>query len=196
MGRRKQTAAELNRRRAELMGHAGAVFATHGYHGATMELIAEAAQCSPATLYTYFQGKADLFQAILDEVQEEILALLEADLPDGLGTRPTLLWMMERVGALIDRHRHLVVTRLHQLQGGHAQPTNARMRAGLVGFYREVFAAGQAAGEVRRDRDPLALAIAFDGMSVGVATQRLLEDESPLANIAELVDLFFEGAAP
>jgi AcrR family transcriptional regulator len=54
------------RTRAELVGAARRVFLERGYHGASLEAVAEAAGFSTGAVYSTFTGKADLFLAVLD----------------------------------------------------------------------------------------------------------------------------------
>ncbi|GAB3655141.1 TetR/AcrR family transcriptional regulator [Zhihengliuella somnathii] len=53
-------------RRAQLLQAAHSVFVTHGYHGAAMDEIAEAAHVSKPVLYQHFPGKRELYLALLD----------------------------------------------------------------------------------------------------------------------------------
>jgi AcrR family transcriptional regulator len=54
------------RTRAELVEAARRVFLQRGYHGASLEAVAEAAGFSTGAVYSTFPGKADLFLAVLD----------------------------------------------------------------------------------------------------------------------------------
>jgi AcrR family transcriptional regulator len=51
--------------RAKLLKAAGAIFARHGYHAATLDQIAERAGVSKGALYYNFASKEDLFLALL-----------------------------------------------------------------------------------------------------------------------------------
>lgn len=53
-------------RRAQLLEAAHSVFVTHGYHGAAMDEIADAACVSKPVLYQHFPGKRELYLALLD----------------------------------------------------------------------------------------------------------------------------------
>jgi AcrR family transcriptional regulator len=50
------------------------VFLEHGYAGATIELVVQQASASKATIYSFFGGKEGLFDALIDERAEHILA--------------------------------------------------------------------------------------------------------------------------
>jgi len=51
-------------------------FLTHGYSGASMEAIAEAAPVSKPTLYNHFKGKQELFAAVIEGQCESLLTTL------------------------------------------------------------------------------------------------------------------------
>jgi len=54
-------------KRAQILQGAAAVFAQDGYEGASMSRIASEAAVSKGTLYNYFEGKADLFAAYVQQ---------------------------------------------------------------------------------------------------------------------------------
>lgn len=56
-----------------ILAQAEKVFMKNGYHGTSMEMIAESAQISKPTLYRYFSGKYELFMRLNLRVTEEIM---------------------------------------------------------------------------------------------------------------------------
>ena len=71
-------------RRSAILDAAEAVFAEHGYNGATLEEIAERAEFGKGTLYNYFPGgKEELYEVLFEErVVGGLSAVVEAALPD------------------------------------------------------------------------------------------------------------------
>src|SRR5690242_17885829 len=67
------TALSLEKR-AQILAGAAAVFAADGYEGASMARIAMVAGVSKGTLYNYFDSKAALFSAYINETCERHLA--------------------------------------------------------------------------------------------------------------------------
>ena len=45
-----------------ILASAAEVFSQHGYYGSSMEDVARACDCAPATLYGYFKGKQELHE--------------------------------------------------------------------------------------------------------------------------------------
>lgn len=80
---RSESAAQT---RSELLEAAERRFFAHGYHGTTLEAIAEEAGYSKGAVYSAFESKADLFLALLDTIIDrrlEAIASLFADHPVG-----------------------------------------------------------------------------------------------------------------
>jgi TetR/AcrR family transcriptional repressor of mexJK operon len=65
-----------NPKRQAILDAAKRVFLAHGYSGASMEAIAEAAPVSKPTLYSHFKGKQDLFAAVIAGECESLLRTL------------------------------------------------------------------------------------------------------------------------
>jgi AcrR family transcriptional regulator len=65
-------------RREQLLAVALEVFARHGFHGASMNEIAEGAGVTKPVLYQHFASKRELYLALLREVGDRILAEVEA----------------------------------------------------------------------------------------------------------------------
>lgn len=68
-----------NPKRQAILQAAKQSFLAHGYQGASMDAIAEAAPVSKPTLYNHFSGKQELFAAVIAQQCEALLgALAEA----------------------------------------------------------------------------------------------------------------------
>ena len=75
-----------NARREQILDVALPVFANSGFHGASMNDIAEAGGVTKPVLYQHFDSKADLYRALLDEVGSRMLdsiAKATSDATDG-----------------------------------------------------------------------------------------------------------------
>ena len=59
-------------RRTQLLEVAGALFAQHGYHGLSMEALADAAGVSKPVLYQHFPSKRDLYLALVADAVAEM----------------------------------------------------------------------------------------------------------------------------
>ncbi|MDX8344575.1 TetR/AcrR family transcriptional regulator [Rossellomorea sp. YZS02] len=60
-------------RRSNLLKAAREVFSEHGYENTTMKLVMERAGVSRGGLYQYFENKDDLFEALIESEQVEVI---------------------------------------------------------------------------------------------------------------------------
>jgi len=65
--------ARTEKKRAQILDGARAVFLVEGFDGASMGAIAHAAGVSKGTLYTYFKGKDELFTSLVAAYQNRSL---------------------------------------------------------------------------------------------------------------------------
>ena len=74
-------------RRRAILAAAKSVFGSHGYHTTTTRDIAAAARVSEALLYQHFDGKRQLFEAVVHAAAEELEGRIEGATtgPDPLG---------------------------------------------------------------------------------------------------------------
>lgn len=63
-------------RREQILDVALEVFARTGYHGTSMNDVAEAAGVTKPVLYQHFESKRELYRALLDEVGTRLLAAI------------------------------------------------------------------------------------------------------------------------
>lgn len=61
-----------NRTRAKLIETAEQVFAEHGYHDASIVKITEAAGVAQGTFYLYFQGKQQIFEELVEDLNRRV----------------------------------------------------------------------------------------------------------------------------
>ncbi|ALU40556.1 TetR family transcriptional regulator [Kocuria flava] len=82
-------------RRRQLLETALTVFSANGYHGSSMDDIADAAQVSKPVLYQHFPGKRELYLALVDHHLGELSSALVAALRGSEVNR-------ERVESMLD----------------------------------------------------------------------------------------------
>ena len=90
-------------RREQVLDIAAGVFARHGYHGASMNDVAEAAGVTKPVLYQHFESKHELYAALLEDVGHRLLARIAkatSEATDGrsqtaVGFRTYFRWVAE-----------------------------------------------------------------------------------------------------
>lgn len=90
-------------RRSEILAAAHQVFAAKAYESASVGEIASRANCVEGTIYTYFRNKRELFDAVLADYYDRLIADIEPRLQAIRGLRDRLFF-------LIARHLQIAVT--------------------------------------------------------------------------------------
>lgn len=94
----QQSGTMMETKRAQILHGAGLIFIEHGYAGASMSQIAQAAGVSKGALYNHFESKADLFTAFFEEMSHTRLSALEAVACNStLSVRDTLFQMAQAI---------------------------------------------------------------------------------------------------
>lgn len=94
--RRKGLRLSRERRIAEIMAAARAVFREKGYDDALLSEIAERAEVVEGNIYRYFDGKRDLLVKVIEDWYETMLADYDQQLSRIQGTRARLNFMIWR----------------------------------------------------------------------------------------------------
>jgi AcrR family transcriptional regulator len=190
-------------RRDAILELAAEHFASAGFEGASYNRILESAGLSKSSAYTLFDGKADLYAAVLERELGLLSELVPPD-PPLFGRRPEgrsafqpsppdplSFWAYVRrwfVSSLETLGRHPRTARL--LSGyadarrrGVVEDLDARIGAPFAGAVREIITTGRALGAVRTDQS-LELLEALTGVVLSVLDQHHLA--SPATADAEL----------
>jgi TetR/AcrR family transcriptional regulator, mexJK operon transcriptional repressor len=145
-----------DQRRGAILAAARHEFASRGFRGARTAAIASGAGCSEPTLYKHFPSKQALFAAVLRDATDSMKGMVDALMATAGGPMAGMLAVAERATS-----DPLIVEtiRLRTLAAGLVD--DPEVRAALTASVDEVrgcmaayIAAGQAAGEIRRDVDP------------------------------------------
>jgi len=164
--------ARLMRRHA-IIEAGRAVFATKGYHEATLDDVAEAAELGKATLYSYFDSKEALFDSVLEDAFQTMKAIGQTALgrPGSFAERIRMF-----IAAEMDYfYRNplslrLMMSESHQLRGRNPM---LHLMPQLLNIVVETIIAAQQRGEVRGTLDPLDLAGMLINMMYGRVMTRI-----------------------
>ena len=107
-GRPPRTAAQTEAIRQQIQDAAARVFAEHGYHGVSVELILQASGLSRPTFYRYFPNAAEVIDRVLKEANDDLIAevvssVQRGDTPMAKVEEGLLAWRRwsERMGPLL-----------------------------------------------------------------------------------------------
>lgn len=205
---RRQQHHDLSR--AQLLDAAEEVFGRRGFHGTTLKEIAELAEFSVGSVYSFFSSKEDLFQQIFLRRGEDFMPGMRAAAARDVSARQALSDLVAyQVGFF---RMHPPFGRLYlRVTGGAPMSADGRedevatadqaMAANYAEAMRlqaEVFRRGQAAGEFRAG-DPVVLSSLLSGLVAayqGVDPMIMSDDPTaserlPLAELQELVQRAF-----
>jgi AcrR family transcriptional regulator len=146
-GNRKAERAEATRR--ALLDSARRLFAERGYAGVGTEEIVRASGVTRGALYHHFAGKKELFRAVYEDVERELLAAVAARAEAEPGDPLTVL--RRGVEAFLDACEEPAVQRIALVDApsvlGWAQWREIGMRHGL-GLVQDVLDAAVADGQI------------------------------------------------
>lgn len=105
--------------RAAIVKEATHEFLEKGYQGASMRNIAKGAQTSTGNLYKYFQGKENLFDAIVGDVYHHLMdSIHQFEVKEGQGVDEALFQvLLERVLQTFEANRIAVTLLLNRSHG-------------------------------------------------------------------------------
>jgi AcrR family transcriptional regulator len=176
------------------------VFAHRGYAAAAVQEIVSAAKVSKPAMYYYFQDKAALYQALVDEAHDDRYRVIKEAADSSSNVREKLVAIL---AALFDYFYHnRELTRLAfatPLAAPGELPSNLghipKCRRNLE-FINSLMREGQARREITPDFDSWELTYGFYGqMNFHIASHLLLTGPRLDRSRAEaIVSLFFTGA--
>ena len=110
-----------------MLESARAVFAQHGYHGATIEAVARGSGTPRPTVYELFGSKDELFAAVVDDSAERVVARLSASFTesDGWELADFVRHNFAAVFELFEQDRDAVTVLLNAEQGAVDRPAAA-----------------------------------------------------------------------
>jgi AcrR family transcriptional regulator len=165
--------------RQRLLDAARTVFARRGYHGASVEEIAAEAGFSTGALYSNFDGKEDLFLALMDHVIDAYCAEIAAEV-DGLAS----IAERARDGArhwmeIVEREPEMLMLFVefwaYAARDPGARERVAKSFAKAREMLTRLIADGAREFDLRLEIPAEQLAIAIDALADGIARQKLAD---------------------
>ncbi len=160
---------DADRTQQEILRAAMGEFADHGFGGARIDAIAERAGVNKKLIYYYFEGKDELFLAVLEQTYADIRAAerelhLEASDP---------LMAIESLVAFTWNHylahpEFLALLNSENMhRAGHLKRSRRirQMNSPLIEVLAQVLARGEKSGELRRGIDAMQLYISIAGLA-------------------------------
>jgi AcrR family transcriptional regulator len=168
--------------RERLLDAARSVFASSGFHGASVEEIASAAGFSTGALYSNFGGKEDLFLVLMErEIEEHSRELREAvRRRTSVAERATggaAMWM-----TMIEREPELLLLFMefwaYGVRDPHVRPKVAARFAQAREMLTALIAEGAREFDLELEIPAEQLAVAIDALADGIARQKLADPDA------------------
>jgi TetR/AcrR family transcriptional regulator len=197
-----------DRTRRRILQAAIRLFAKHGFHAVSVDLIVGQARVNKRMVYHYFGSKDALFEAALSEVYTRIEAIEFHAVERGRSPREKLARLLESYFEFLDAEPEF--TRLLQWEnlekGRHLTKSNHLLTKNpFLNRFRAIVQDGVAAGEFRPDLDVTHLMIHFIGLCFIYHSNRFSLSQSlelDLGNgkvkkrgLSQVISLVFEGIA-
>jgi AcrR family transcriptional regulator len=185
--------------RERLLTAARTVFARRGFHGASVEEIASEAGYSTGALYSNFDGKEDLFLALMDrEIDAHAREIAQA-----VGARASVA-ERARGGAeqwmtMIDREPELLLLFMefwaYGVRDARMRPKVAARFAQMRELLTKLIVDGAREFELELEIPAEQLAVAIDALADGIARQKLADPEAvPDDLMGRVLALLLAGA--
>jgi AcrR family transcriptional regulator len=172
------------------------VFSQKGFHGATVEEVAEVAGVGKGTVYLYFGSKTDLFVSVVEEKLKELQEVVMERLENTEGACAKLALSIKLHWEFFNRSREFVKVILSDLSGLEKEldERTREARAGFIGVLESVIEEGIGHGEFK-DVEPRMAAYAIEGAISFVAFENLVNEVSTpsIPDVSQLVDFCLNG---
>jgi TetR/AcrR family transcriptional regulator len=152
VSKRSRAATTSATSRERLLAAARRTFAVHGYDGAGVDAIARVARLNKAMIYYHFGSKAGLYQAIVRDVFETVLADAR-EVADGPGTPVEKVRRFVRgVAETAGSRPHFAPVWLREFSDGarHLDRSTLRLAGQVVATLGRILEEGERAGTFRR----------------------------------------------
>lgn len=181
----KRTKEEAEITRSTLLKAALTLFSTKGYAATSIEDITKAAKMTRGALYHHFQGKADLYNTLLEEVSARGTDIVQQAVAEGGTFTEILKRIFIRQLNYIEENREaravmelaLFKTGSHpELKAGRQKQVEAGSM--MIDGIAQAMQIGIANGELRMDIPPKEMALSFIAFQNGIIQLWLISPKS------------------
>jgi AcrR family transcriptional regulator len=178
VGRRERRKQEV---RSRLFEAARLLFNQQGYDATTVEQIADAADCAPATFFNHFQNKQTVLGLMASEVVSHVQQMLEAEFKHSGSAEQRLIGLATTAASQIAQHQHIARHVLLELLRTRGRPEAQTPYLDQIFEPVEgVLSEGQSNREVRDDHDARFLTRMVIGMLNTTVTHWLGDPTYPI----------------
>ncbi len=200
MEKSKRKEKEFRVRRAEILEEAEKIFASKGFHSATMAEIAQASGFASGTLYQFFDGKENLYASMIMEKLDRMYGEIQEAVAEAHGT-------VRKLEALVQSHFRFVELNipfwkiLIRAETVTYSEENASLKEDIINRY---FEHNQFIGKIIKEGirmkyfksiDPHAMACALNGIMSSFKFIYIIQPEegSLTGKVPVVLDIFLRG---
>jgi AcrR family transcriptional regulator len=183
----------------EILSTAKTLFAHHGLKKTTMEDIANSLGKGKSTLYYYFQGKTEIFKAVVDEELKNLLRLTKQAINTAVSAKDKLKAYSRTRARVMDKFHNLSSVVYEDIFNhiGVVLKLKQRHDEIQIDLIKEILKGGVQSGEFKKlsDRDielfSFTLVAAFRGIELPLSVSRLVKNCENGPDL--LVDILVDG---
>ena len=181
--------------RAALVQAGTELIEAQGLEATTVEEITRRAGVAKGTFYNYFKTKDDLVYAAVQAAAQGWEEELEHILAEHPTTFQRLLAVFDRILRWVEQHPEL--NWIWLMEGLRRIREPERQHSPFREILRRIFAAGQAAGEIRTDRSPEDFAVDLSGLYLVHAARAYFLRQPRLLRetLVQALEVYLYGAA-
>ena len=194
---------DRNAKREQIVAAAAGQFAKTGFAATLMDDVATAACVSKGSLYDYFENKEDLFYAVFEWSQRQVMLASLAEFKTGLTAKEQILNFAEAAATALVAQVELYPVTLEVWSAAATADTRKRFAEAMRQLYAQfrgqveaLLRAAQQGGEIKPDTDTRAIASMLVGAVDGLMLQYWLDPNfDPKAWVRTFLCALFDGIA-
>ncbi len=185
----------------EILSTAKKLFAAHGLKKTTMEDIANALGKGKSTLYYYFPGKTEIFEAVVDEEMRSLLRFTRQAINVAITAKDKLKAYFRTRVSLMEKLQNLSIVVYEEIFNhiGTILKLKQKHDEIQIDVIKEIIKGGVQSGEFKEliDKDmelfSCALVVAFRGLELPIPVSKMVRSCERGADL--LVDIMVDGIA-
>ncbi|MBI4634156.1 MAG: TetR/AcrR family transcriptional regulator [Deltaproteobacteria bacterium] len=201
MERAERKEKEFHRRRTDILGQAEKVFAAKGFYGTTVAEIAGASGYAVGTIYHFFEGKEDLFTAMITEKMEAMYSEIRRAAEREKSTTGKIRALVSAQFRFVEKNREFCAIFIRRERTVFSEGNDALKKKIIVDYmdhisYLESVLSEGVSGGFLRQIPPRSTAFALAGMiNSFIVSWMYTPGDEPLSSKADsLLDIFLKGA--
>lgn len=186
-------------RKTDILNAAEYIFATKGYHDATIADIAKVAQYAVGTIYIYFKDKEELYLDLFEKKASELISMVKAETEKAETPHGKLKVLIDTQLGYFEENKNFY--RIYFLDRGTSSwAIKDRISQRVIAIYMklldfmvELIKEAQDGGVVRKDVEPKRVAYVLSGMIRSAEFERLLIRQSRKEDLEKMTDFVLDS---